>query len=42
MRPILKNAVQLVDITVVALVAGSIFGIWRGYDPAAYSARNLP
>lgn len=33
-RPIL----QFVAIMLMALVAGSTFGIWRGYDPAAYSA----
>ena len=33
----LRTILQLAAIMLIALVAGSTFGIWRGYDPAAYS-----
>lgn len=33
-----KNALQFFDILIIALLAGSVFGIWRGYNPAGYSA----
>jgi len=33
----LSTALQIVAIVLVGLVAGSMFGIWRGYDPAAYA-----
>lgn len=33
-RPVL----QFLAIMLIALVAGSTFGIWRGYDPGGYSA----
>lgn len=32
-----RTILQLAAIMLIALVAGSTFGIWRGYDPAAYS-----
>jgi uncharacterized membrane protein len=41
MRPALNSALQLVDILVISLVAGSIFGIWRGYNPSTYSAETF-
>lgn len=34
----IKTVLQSVTLLLVALVAGSVFGIWRGYNPAAYSA----
>lgn len=34
----LRTILQLVAILLISLVAGSTFGIWRGYDPGAYSA----
>lgn len=34
----LRTIFQLVAVLLISLVAGSTFGIWRGYDPAAYSA----
>ena len=37
----LHTAIQFVAIILIALVAGSTFGIWAGYDPAAYSARTF-
>lgn len=35
------TALQFFDILIISLVAGSIFGIWRGYNPAAYSAATF-
>jgi hypothetical protein len=32
-----RTVLQIAAIMLIALVAGSTFGIWRGYDPAAYS-----
>jgi len=34
---LVRFTMQFVDIMIIALLAGSVFGIWRGYDPAAYS-----
>jgi hypothetical protein len=34
----LRTVLQLAVILVASLVAGSTFGIWRGYNPATYSA----
>lgn len=34
----MKNALQFSDILIIALLAGSVFGIWRGYNPTGYSA----
>ena len=31
-------ALQIGAIAFIALVAGATFGIWRGYNPAEYSA----
>lgn len=36
-RPAWATAVQIAAITLIALVAGSTFGIWRGYNPSTYS-----
>jgi hypothetical protein len=36
-----STVLQLVAILLVSLVVGSMFGIWRGYDPAAYSAQTF-
>lgn len=36
-RPVWVTMVQIAAIMLIALVAGSTFGIWRGYDPSAYS-----
>lgn len=33
-----RTALQFIAIVLIALVAGSTFGIWRGYAPDAYSA----
>lgn len=35
------SIVQVVTLTATALVSGATFGIWRGYDPAAYSASTF-
>lgn len=32
-----RYALQFADIMIIALLAGSVFGIWRGYDPTGYS-----
>ncbi|MDP3895117.1 MAG: DUF1772 domain-containing protein [Mesorhizobium sp.] len=32
-----RYALQFVDIIIIALLAGTVFGVWRGYDPAGYS-----
>lgn len=32
-----RYALQFIDIMIIALLAGSVFGIWRGYDPSGYS-----
>ncbi len=32
-----RYGLQFVDIMTVALLAGTVFGVWRGYDPAGYS-----
>ena len=34
---LVRFAMQLLDIMIIALLAGSVFGVWRGYDPAGYS-----
>jgi len=34
----LKRSVGFVNLLVVALVAGTVFGIWLGYNPAALSS----
>lgn len=34
----LKTLVGFANVMMVALVAGSVFGIWLGYDPAGLSA----
>lgn len=34
----LRMVVQTLALLLIALVAGSTFGIWRGYNPADYSA----
>ena len=33
----LSNLLHVANIIVVSLIVGSMFGIWRGYDPALYS-----
>ena len=38
MIPVLTTVAQAAAILLVSLVAGSMFGIWRGYDPTLYSA----
>jgi hypothetical protein len=38
MEPLLKPALQTFAIVIAGLLAGSMFGIWRGYNPAAFSA----
>lgn len=35
--PVVSIALQLLAIVVLGLVAGSMFGTWRGYDVAQYS-----
>lgn len=37
----MKNAVQFFDILIIALLAGSVFGVWRGYDPTGFSATGF-
>src|SRR5687768_5208033 len=37
MSAVLPTAAQVLALLLVGLVAGSMFGIWRGYDIAAYS-----
>lgn len=37
MISILTTLAQVVALLLVSLVAGSMFGIWRGYDPALYA-----
>jgi hypothetical protein len=32
---------QVANLMVLGLLAGAMFGIWRGYDPAAYSAATF-
>jgi hypothetical protein len=34
-------ALQTAAVLLIALVAGATFGIWRGYNPAAYSAATF-
>lgn len=34
---LVRYTMQFMDIMLIALLAGSVFGIWRGYDPTAYS-----
>lgn len=36
--PIWASTAQVVAIMLIGLVAGSTFGIWRGYNPSLYSA----
>jgi hypothetical protein len=38
---LVKSALQFLDIMIVALIAGSVFGIWRGYDPSGFSAASF-
>lgn len=37
MIPLFTTLAQVAALLLVSLVAGSMFGIWRGYDPALYS-----
>jgi hypothetical protein len=37
MIPVLTTVAQVAALVLISLVAGSMFGIWRGYDPALYS-----
>jgi MFS superfamily sulfate permease-like transporter len=37
MRQTVKSVLQLLAILIGGLVAGSVFVIWRGYDPTIYS-----
>lgn len=32
-----RFALLTVDVILVALLAGSVFGVWRGYDPSGFS-----
>ncbi len=34
----IKQIVQIASLTLIALVAGAVFGIWRGYNPESLSA----
>lgn len=36
-----KQLIQIVSLFLTALVAGSVFGIWRGYNPASFSATTF-
>ncbi|HQZ13539.1 MAG TPA: DUF1772 domain-containing protein [Devosia sp.] len=37
----LPTGAQVLALLLVGLVAGSMFGIWRGYDPAAFSSATF-
>jgi hypothetical protein len=37
----LKTIAQSIAIVMLGLVVGSMFGIWRGYDPATYSVETF-
>lgn len=37
----IKTFAQSVALVMLGLVVGSMFGIWRGYDPAGYSAETF-
>lgn len=37
-RLMIKQIVQIASLTLIALLAGTVFGIWRGYNPATLSA----
>lgn len=39
--PVWVSILQIAAITLVGLVAGSTFGIWRGYNPTLYSASTF-
>ena len=39
--PFIISALQLVAILLISLILGTVFGIWRGYDPAGYSASTF-
>lgn len=37
MIPVFTTFAQVAALLLISLVAGSMFGIWRGYDPALYA-----
>lgn len=37
----MRNISQFVAIFLFALVTGTVFGIWRGYDPTGYTATTF-
>lgn len=37
----LFRVLQVASLVIVSLVVGAMFGIWRGYDPAVYSAATF-
>jgi uncharacterized membrane protein len=37
MIPVFTTLAQVAALLLISLVAGSMFGIWRGYDPALYA-----
>jgi hypothetical protein len=36
-----RTALQTADILLISMIAGATFGIWRGYNPSAYSAATF-
>ena len=37
----LITGIQVCSLLLLSLVAGAVFGIWRGYDPSAFSAATF-
>ena len=39
--PFIVSALQVLAVMLISLIAGTVFGIWRGYNPAGYSASTF-
>ena len=39
--PLIVSALQLLAIMLISLILGTVFGIWRGFNPAGYSASTF-
>ena len=40
-RRVVATAIQVAALVLISLIAGTVFGIWRGYDPASWSVATF-
>ena len=38
---VVATAIQVAALVLISLIAGTVFGIWRGYDPASWSVATF-